>query len=417
MEYKELSKIYHMDASLERESNNRSEAVSRLEAPSTFRLGYSCPHGELFIATPRELTVLVEKILRKERLVSDGMKKMPGIVSHSMLRGLVLDEIVSSNMIEGVHSTRRQIKDALNSMDSESGARKRFKELATLYMAIIDETADCPRTPEEVRALYDKVMDGELPDADRPDGRLFRAQGVDVVDGVRVVHSGLAPENRIIEAIEAMLTMASDETLPALYGAMASHYIFEYAHPFYDGNGRTGRYLLALYLSRTLSMATSLSLSRTIAERKREYYRAFETVQNPLNHGELTHFVHQMLLLVNIAQERLLLKLDQAKKTYERIDLLARSASEALALNDRESSVMYMLMQYEAFGLFGDASLQEIARYLALGTQMTRKHLSALEKAGVVAKVNKRDPITFSLTDGFKSTYPIVVAGDAVFQD
>lgn len=38
--------------------------------------------------------------------------------------------------------------------------------------------------------------------------------------------------------------------------------------PFYDGNGRTGRYLLALYLDESLSIPTVLSLSRTIAKNK-----------------------------------------------------------------------------------------------------------------------------------------------------
>lgn len=48
----------------------------------------------------------------------------------------------------------------------------------------------------------------------------------------------------------------------------AAHYIFEYAHPFYDGNGRTGCYLLSLFLENSLSQPTVLSLSRAIANNR-----------------------------------------------------------------------------------------------------------------------------------------------------
>lgn len=76
--------------------------------------------------------------------------------------------------------------------------------------------------------------------------------------------------------------------------------------PFYDGNGRTGRYLLALYLDESLSIPTALSLSRTIAENKHAYYAAFSSVENPLNHGEMTHFVYSMLELIRTAQSSMI---------------------------------------------------------------------------------------------------------------
>ena len=71
-----------------------------------------------------------------------------------------------------------------------------------------------------------------------------------------------------------MMDPARSDTIPFLQRAIASHFLFEYIHPFYDGNGRTGRYLLALYLSNDLTLPTVLSLSRTIAENKNEIYKA-----------------------------------------------------------------------------------------------------------------------------------------------
>lgn len=409
MEYRELSKLYHANASMSRDSDLLAELHVRLHSESTFRTGYIAGNDELFLAMPREITLLSEKILRTERKVSLRMQNMPGIAGGAILRGLVLDEIVSSNEIEGVRSTKREIKDALNAMGSGGSAQKRFKELATLYMSILDQTARLPEEPADIRAIYDQVMNGELSRNDTPDGTLFRAHGVDIYNRVKVVHKGLEPEKKIYEAMAAMLEIAQSEEIPALYGAIVSHYLFEYAHPFYDGNGRTGRYLLALYLSIPLSMATSLSLSRTIAEHKDVYYNAFSIVQDPLNHGELTHFTYQLLGLISDAQIDILNRLETAQRSYGRLTEALDRINSDLKLNAKKSSAVFMLMQYETFGFLGDAPLAEIARHLDIGQQMTRKYLSDLEKIGVVCRARRRNPVTFMLTESFKREYGIKV--------
>jgi len=73
---------------------------------------------------------------------------------------------------------------------------------------------------------------------------------------------------------------------PALFDAdplikMAlSHHQFESIHPFYDGNGRTGRILNVLYLvQQGLLDIPILYLSRHIVRRKDDYYRLLQTVR------------------------------------------------------------------------------------------------------------------------------------------
>lgn len=46
---------------------------------------------------------------------------------------------------------------------------------------------------------------------------------------------------------------------PAIYKILASHYMFEYIHPFYDGNGRVGRYILAKLLNDNLDSFLTLT--------------------------------------------------------------------------------------------------------------------------------------------------------------
>ena len=80
-------------------------------------------------------------------------------------------------------------------------------------------------------------------------------------------------------------------------------------------------------LNETLSQPTVLSLSRTIAENKTAYYKAFDVVERPLNGSEATPFVAMMLDLVEQAQDAVLsdlaekrVQLDDLKRAIDELD-------------------------------------------------------------------------------------------------
>lgn len=59
------------------------------------------------------------------------------------------------------------------------------------------------------------------------------------------------------------------------------HHQFESIHPFYDGNGRTGRIINILYLvCAYLLQLPALYLSRYIVENKADYYRLLQQVRD-----------------------------------------------------------------------------------------------------------------------------------------
>ena len=70
-----------------------------------------------------------------------------------------------------------------------------------------------------------------------------------------------------------------DDDLDPLIKMSISHYQFEAIHPFYDGNGRTGRILNVLYLIECgLLTLPILYLSRFIVQNKQDYYRLLNQV-------------------------------------------------------------------------------------------------------------------------------------------
>ena len=70
-----------------------------------------------------------------------------------------------------------------------------------------------------------------------------------------------------------------DKTIDPLIKMALMHYQFEAIHPFSDGNGRTGRILLLLYLKLSGLLDTpAIYLSEYIIKNKTEYYRRLRDV-------------------------------------------------------------------------------------------------------------------------------------------
>lgn len=394
MTYRALSTLFHMDTSTSALEDSRRLAEERRLADSSFRLGIKAGDNELFFAVPRELSVLNEAVLRKERRVSSLYSSLPPVARGALVRSLVIDEVVSTNALEGIRSTRRQIDELLSEARNNGNlSSKRFLELANLYVGLTSGEQALPTCAEDIRAIYDQVMQGEELGNSVPDGTLFRGSGVDIIgNGGRVLHHGLEPEGTIISAISTMISVASSKDIPETYSAIAAHYLFEYIHPFYDGNGRTGRYLLALYLSRPLSLVTALSLSRAIAENKAPYYRAFKDAENPLNRGELTHFVMRLMEYISESQDGLIDDLTEKAAQIEKV----RQVIGELDMDERSHAALFMLAQFELFAAFPDANMEEIASYLEVSAQTARLCIKKLEDEGYVKAITKR-PLRFVL--------------------
>lgn len=84
----------------------------------------------------------------------------------------------------------------------------------------------------------------------------------------------------LMENLEAFINDDNLSDLDALVKMAVIHHQFETIHPFYDGNGRTGRILSILYLVRQgLLDQPVLYLSRYINQNKAEYYRLLQAVR------------------------------------------------------------------------------------------------------------------------------------------
>ena len=98
-----------------------------------------------------------------------------------------------------------------------------------------------------------------------------------------VVHTPPQDYDTIVKLMSNLELFINDkeDDLDALVKMAIIHHQFETIHPFYDGNGRTGRIINILYLILMgLLDFPILYLSRYIIQHKSEYYRLLQAVRN-----------------------------------------------------------------------------------------------------------------------------------------
>ncbi len=118
---------------------------------------------------------------------------------------------------------------------------------------------------------------------ERNDAGFRRLPGTTLQDGAgRIVYAPPEPGEvpGLMQALERFVNGDVAFEADPLVKMALIHHQFESIHPFYDGNGRTGRILNVLYLVKEgLLEAPVLYLSRHIVQTKPDYYRLLQAVR------------------------------------------------------------------------------------------------------------------------------------------
>ncbi|MBR0261278.1 MAG: Fic family protein [Selenomonadaceae bacterium] len=293
MEYDSLSKIYYKHPA----EHNKTYA-ERFNSPLTRHFDFQIQEYNhrskypTFFCYTEKFAMLTEIIYRKHEDLLQALQAVPPLVMEQFILSSVVDEVRATSDIEGIHSTRKEIKEVV----SGSVQSARFSSIVAKYKSILTDSGQISfKTCEDIRAFYDEFIHKEVTANDpthKLDGDLFRRDSVDITSASgKILHRGVYPEERIIELLNVTLGILHDTDIPLLARVAIFHYFFEYIHPFYDGNGRTARFIVSYFLASRFHRLIALRLSVLIKKNKKKYYELFRETDSEWNCGDLTPFV------------------------------------------------------------------------------------------------------------------------------
>ena len=201
-----------------------------------------------------------------------------------ILELLPLQESRSSSEVENIVSSRDRLfmASSVSDVGSDIYTREILRYNRTLMShsnAIMDE--------DTIRGICSEICGADVDYRNNPD---------DIVC-LRNMHSVVytPPSGENVHRLMRNLIefIYSDDGLDPLVKMAIMHYQFEAIHPFFDGNGRTGRILNIIYLQyNQLIREPVLFLSRYIIDNRKRYY---QLIRNVSGFGDWAPWIEFML--------------------------------------------------------------------------------------------------------------------------
>lgn len=327
MKFISLTKYFYQHTQEEYET----EYIRRLEAP--FTVHFNIPIHQYnrkkaypaFLCYTGEILRLVEKFYKTYEQFLYTVNTVPPVVLYQFTRLSIVEEVKSTNDIEGVRSTKKEIREII---EKKGTHYHRLQSVVHQYLELLGEEEIKFDTCHDIRNFYDDFTHQEIireNPQNRLDGSLFRKEPVQIEAATgKTIHQGLYPESRIIEALDQALRILHSEEYPLLIRLALFHYFFVYIHPFYDGNGRTDRFITSYFLSRQFHRLLAVRLSIYIKRNQSRYYHMLEEADSERNRGDMTPFVMGFLeILIGSTEDTigvLSRKNEQMRKYESRID-------------------------------------------------------------------------------------------------
>ena len=293
-----------------------------------------------------------------------------------LLNAVMINEAKDSSEIENIITTHDELYKALS---QSSGASLEAKEVVNYRSAIWEGyqlVLEKGMLTVNMIVSIQGIVEGNQAGIRKLPGTVLINSKTN-----EVVYTPPSDEREIrnlLSNLEEYINEVDDRVDPLIKLAVI-HFQFESIHPFYDGNGRTGRIINIIYLIlRDLLNSPILYLSRYINKNKSEYYRLLQEVRTQQNWEEW------ILFILKGIEETAKDTLELVKRINVEIESMRNEIK--LKLPKIYSKELIDLLFYEFYTK---------TIYIEKGLSITRKtavsYLSALEEAGflVSEKIGK----------------------------
>lgn len=359
---------------------------------------------DLYYVPTLETMNIIRKINLEDKRIAELYEKLPDIAKESFYIYIVSSEIQNTNNIEGVESKREDIvyttkKVVKNNINNKNDDLK-FLSIVRSYTAIknmnndsiSDESVRKINDVKDIRKIYDSITAEGVAEENLPDGELFR-KGVVYIQGKKgTLHDGVSnadnSEPIIKELLSKLVDFINTQDCNLIKNAIF-HYYFGYVHPFYDGNGRTARFISSLILQEEYSWLTACSLSQGVNEKRNLYLKAFESTNSLAMQGEMNFFVDSFLKLINIGQNEILENLYSKTILLEAAYDVIKSDERVLS-DEKMFNIVYSAVQMYLFGNNDYLEIKDIEDLADCGNAKARKYANNLCEMNILKKISQK---------------------------
>ena len=237
---------------------------------------------------PIEQDVETKRVLKKLASAHRALAELKGVVStipneNILINTLGLQEAKDSSAIENIITTHDDIYKA--NLNLEGFKSPNAKEVQNYISALKKGFALISR--KKILTNNDIIeIQSEL-EKNRAGFRKLPGTALKNVTTGETVYTPPQEHSEIMDLMANLEQFINDDTISdfdPLVKMAIIHYQFESIHPFYDGNGRTGRIINVLYLvMKDLLNLPILYLSRYIISHKGDYYKLLQEIRETDN--------------------------------------------------------------------------------------------------------------------------------------
>lgn len=281
-------------------------------------MGHEAPYFKLEKLPPKREKVETISILRQVTKSSAALAELKGIAKTipnqaMLINAIVLQEAKDSSEIENIITTQDELYKALTI--NKSTVSNETKEVVNYRKAIFHGFDFILEQGflrvNDIISIQEELIDNNAGIRSTP-GTVLKNDTTG-----EVVYTPPQDKEEIVDLLSNFIHYfnQNDEDLSPLINLAILHYQFESIHPFYDGNGRTGRIINILYLIlNDLIEVPILYLSSYIIEHKQEYYRLLNQTNRT---GEWEEWILFMLKAVEFTSKSAIDKITRIKNQLD----------------------------------------------------------------------------------------------------
>jgi len=335
---------------------------------------------------PLKKELETKKILKKSIEANRALAHLNGVSKiipnqNILINSLILQEAKDSSEIENIITSHDELYLANvtnENLSKEVKEVKNYKEALLFGYKTVKE--------KKILTLSDiveiqKILVANDAGVRRQSGTILKNEATG-----ETIYTPPQSYDEVMELLQNLTKYINDDTLEDyeyLIKMAIIHYQFESIHPFYDGNGRTGRILNVLYLVlKDLLDLPILYLSRYIIKNKSKYYQLLQEVRVENSWDNWINFMLEAV--INTSKETTVLV-----KNIEKLMIKTKKR-----LKD-ELPKIYSKDLVEVLFLHPYTKIEFLVDRLEVTRKTASKYLKEIEKIGILKEIKMGRSIYF----------------------